>query len=228
MDQAVLCADVSQQRKQTYSIGRYYAYWPSLVHDFQDIHKNKALPLMTERVRALRNQVAKLDAEVREKGELFLGNCTKLGNIIERQDSQSPAGARYEFSGLESLQFLITYVMLLVIFNRLLHNLDALSGRPEEPLDHEHRALCRQLWMCIPYVRALGGMTSILFAAPLYLSYEGAVRQPEREYLLDCIIEIAEKRGRYPKDRKTVEMFVLNTARSMAGQRPFATVFTSE
>lgn len=111
--------------------------------------------------------------------------------------------------------------MLLVIFNRVLHHLNALAGRHDASLDHEHRALCRRLWMCIPYIRALGGMNGTLFSAPLHLSYEGASGELERESLLDYIIEITDQRGRYPKERKTAEMFVLNTARSAAGQKPF-------
>lgn len=71
-------------------------------------------------------------------------------------------------------------------------------------------------------------MTGILFVSPLYLSYEGAREQSEKDYLLDYIIEIAQQRGRYPDDREAVELFVLNTARAATGQRPFDTELTKK
>lgn len=223
MDQAVVHAKVSVRRKQTYSIGRYYAYWPSIVRDFKMIYNSDGRKPETEKVLALLSRVASLNDEVIAMGEPFISNARHLGQILERTDADTPIGAQFDFANMDTLQCLVTYVMLLIIFNRVLHHLSILSGRPTLLRDCDHRALCRQIWMCIPYIRAMQGTGSILFAAPLYLSYEGASEEPEKEYLLDYIIQIAKRRGFHPRYRREVENFVLNTARSMTGQKPFDT-----
>ncbi|KAL1858645.1 hypothetical protein Plec18167_003480 [Paecilomyces lecythidis] len=225
MDQAVVHADVPVQRKQVYSVGRYYAYWPSLVHELQGIYSDGTFLPNAERVLALWDRVTFLNAEVLAAGELNISSARFLDQIMEKTDTdtESPLGTQFDFANIDTLQLLVTYVMLLIILNRILYHLSVLSGRPTLSLQENHKDLCRQIWMCIPFMRAMQGMGSILFAAPLYLSYEGATTDSEKKYLLDYIMETAKRSGRYPEDRREVEKFVLNTARSMTGQRPFDT-----
>ena len=96
-------------------------------------------------------------------------------------------------------------------------------GRPDPSLDEEDRKLCRHTWMCIPYVRALGGVTRLLFSAPMYMSYHGRFAESIREYLIDNITETAALGGRRFLNRAEVDRFAQSAARAVAGARPFDT-----
>ncbi len=220
---------VPRPQRDTYAVGWYYRCWPSLVHEFRWVNgedANNDLDGDTSHARAeiLLHRVVTLDAELSVVGKEALQRANERGGIVELPDLEleSPIDTKYDFDGLDSLQCLVTYVMLRIILNRLNYHI-ILQRLPSESVansDTEHRDLCKQ---CIPYLRGLGVLNSVLFAAPLYLSYEGACDQAEKDYLIDFALEGAASKERFPHpvDRAVVERFMLNTAKAATGRRIF-------
>ncbi|CAH0003364.1 unnamed protein product [Clonostachys byssicola] len=224
VDRATVSAGgVSEKRKDIYAIGRYYVYWPCLLQEFKRLNSERDEPTRMAQAERLGRIVSALDFDVRAKGDCLLEKAYNLGNIKERPDPQTPIGARYDIVCLDSLQLLVSYAMWAAICNRMLHHLRMVQGlAPSPSLDKDHRNFCRQIWMCIPYIQELGGTTSVLFVAPLYLSYEGATEELEKEYLFDYIVEVTRKRGRLMENLQDLERLVLNTARAMAAREELA------
>ncbi|KAI8965125.1 hypothetical protein F5Y11DRAFT_313926 [Daldinia sp. FL1419] len=215
-------------QSDTYRIGFFYGHWPGLVQGFRLVSSDPDVNSQQIQALALHSKVAGLAAEAVYEGEPILSRLRSAGRILEEADPESPVGAKYHFGNLYSMMVFISYIMIQTVFNRMLYNLNVILGQPNASLEVEHKYLCRQMWMCIPFVRSLGIVTTIIFVPQLYLSYEGASGD-EKEYLLDIIMEIVTYRGqgRYSRDRRVMEPFVLNAAEAMVGRSPFATSIPS-
>lgn len=220
MNEAMKHCNDSQGRKDCHAIGRLYGYWPVFVQEFRCIHSDSDARLAQKRALLLRDQVMNLDSKTKAIGEPILRKARNKGYITEEPDPDSPINMKVHFASIDKMQFFISHVMLRIILNRMIHHLNIFLGETDMLLDVEHWDLCREMWKCIPFIRSLGLVASMLSSAPMYLSYEGATEN-ETEYLLDFIIQAAEYKRRLPKDRNTVHVFVLNTARAMIGRMGF-------
>ncbi|KAI1482216.1 hypothetical protein F4774DRAFT_407245 [Daldinia eschscholtzii] len=219
---------VSNEKADYYSIGYYYGHWPRLVKGFRLVASDMDMNSQQIQALALYDETSRLDADIACIGEPLMLKLRKTGRILEQTDPRSPIGIKYHFDSLQTMSVLISYVMIRTIFNRILYHLTVILRQPDASLELEHKELCRKMWMCIPFVKGLGVVTTIIFAPQLHLSYEGA-GELEKEYLLDIIMEAASYRGnvRYPRDRKAMEVLVLQAAQAMAGRRSFATTIPS-
>ncbi|KAK6957112.1 hypothetical protein Daesc_002397 [Daldinia eschscholtzii] len=219
---------VSNEKADYYSIGYYYGHWPRLVKGFRLVASDMDMNSQQIQALALYDETSRVDADIACIGEPLMLKLRRTGRILEQTDPRSPVGIKYHFDSLQTMSVLISYVMIRTIFNRILYHLTVILRQPDASLELEHKELCRKMWMCIPFVKSLGVVTTIIFAPQLHLSYEGA-GEPEKEYLLDIIMEAASYRGnvRYPRDRKAMEVLVLQAAQAMAGRRSFATTIPS-
>ncbi|KAI1141337.1 hypothetical protein F5Y05DRAFT_257996 [Hypoxylon sp. FL0543] len=217
----VLKDSVPSGRLDCYAIGYYFGYWPGLVHGFRSISLDSDVISQQARARAFRDQVAALEAKVKSLGEPIMEKARDEGRIIEEPNPETPVGRKFHFGNLDSMSFVVSYTMLRTIINRVLYHLSILMGQPDTILETESRELCKQTWMCLPFIKSLGIVPSILAASPVYMSYEAGNRI-EKEYLLDLVVEVSGYKGRYPKDRKSVELLVLNAAKAMTGRGLFA------
>ncbi|KAI1473202.1 uncharacterized protein F4812DRAFT_42455 [Daldinia caldariorum] len=230
MEESFLAMDasVSSEQADYYGVGHYYGHWPSLVQGFQLVLSDADANSQQVQALALYDKTARLDADIACIGEPAMLKFRRSGRILEESDRDSPIGVKFHFGNLQTMSVLISYVMIRTVFNRILYHLTVMLNQPDMSLEVEHRELCRKMWMCIPFFRSLGAVTTVIFAPQLYLSYEGA-SENEKEYLLDFIMELVSYRGsaRYPRDRRTVERFVLDAAQAMVGRRPFVTSISS-
>lgn len=213
---------IPRERKDVYSLGIYFRYWPKLVWSFRRIHTETDLNSLHEQAFDLQSFVARIDCEVKEIGDPIINRMYEKNRVIELPDDESPIGVKVVFANLDALQTFVNYSLLHIMMNRFSYYIDQLMGSAHDRgFDSEHHDLCRQIWMCIPAVRSLGIVAMVLFNAPLYISYAGAY-DDEKDYLLDFVFEAAEYKSRLPgAGRDAVEAFVLNTERAAMGQRPF-------
>lgn len=224
MDRATsIGAGVSQRRKEMYVFGRYFVYLPSLLQGIKCLKSQHNSPATRiAQAKSLERRVSYINSEVQAKGAELLGKARSVGDIKEREEKDTPIGARYDFACLDSFQAFVNYAMWSTVYNRMLDHLRMIQGLPRLPkLSTDHRHFCRQLWMCIPYIRELGGTTGIIFITPLYVSYEGATSEAEKEYLFEFITEIATRTGRFTENLQELESLVLNTARAISGRDGF-------
>ncbi|OTA62336.1 hypothetical protein K449DRAFT_465111 [Hypoxylon sp. EC38] len=223
---SVLRDSVPRDRMDCYTIGYYFGYWPFLVHGFRHISMDPDGSSQEARAIAFRAQVAALEAKVKSIGEPIMQRARDESRIIEEPNPETPVGKKFHFGNLDTMSFVISYTMLRTIINQVLYHLSVLLGQPDAVLEVENRELCKQTWMCLPFIKALGMVPSILAASPVYMSYEGGDRF-EKDYLLDLVVEVSGYKGRYPKDRKSVELLVLNAAKAMTGRGMFASSSSS-
>lgn len=140
---------------------------------------------------------------------------------MERPDPEGPVGSKFHFESLDAMSFVISYLMICTIMNRILYHTLSLLCELDTHLQVEHKDFCRQLWMCIPFIKKLGNMTGPMLLPQLQLSYEAA-NAVEREYILDTIIDFSNKNRRYTGDRQAMEALVLNSAKAMTGRSAVA------
>ena len=210
-----------EMRKNAYYMELYTGDWASVAHEMRLVLDEPDATSKQARALALQHRAKNLMAEVELFGEPIIKKAHDQGDIIELPDPDCPVGTKYGFSGMDANRCLNRYAMIRIVLNRVLHSVETiLYGQADPSLAVAHENLCRQIWMCLPYVRNASLMAAILFADPLYLSFEGA-RGAEKEYLLTAILEIAQYRKRVPRDRDTVERYVLDSALAMTGQIPF-------
>ncbi|KAI0846437.1 hypothetical protein F5Y00DRAFT_145610 [Daldinia vernicosa] len=219
---------VSSEQADCYSVGYYYGFWPGLVQEFRLVAGNPDVNSQQIHALALHDKVAVLAADITCIGEPIILRIYSVGDILEQTDPKSPIGMKLYFGNLHRMSFFISYVMIRMIFNRILHHLTVILKQPDPALEEEHRNLCRKMWTCIPFIKGLGMVASIAFIPQLYMSYEGAGGN-EKGYLLDNIMEILSYKGtgRYPTDRRAMEHIILNAAEAMVGRSCFATTIPS-
>ncbi|KAI1380226.1 hypothetical protein F4677DRAFT_254126 [Hypoxylon crocopeplum] len=217
---AVLEKTLPSERLDCYKIGYYFGFWPGLAHKFRRVSNDPDIDSQREQALALRDEVANLDAAAQIVSEPIFRRARREGRILELLDSDTPVAEKFHFGSLDTMSFVVSYLMIRMVFNRILYHTMVLLGQPDMLLEVEHRDLCRQTWMCMPFIKNLGLMASVSASTPVFLSYEGA-GEAEREYVMDIIIEVASYKGRYPKERHMVELLVLNTVRAMTGRGPF-------
>ncbi|KAI0386506.1 hypothetical protein F5Y04DRAFT_244204 [Hypomontagnella monticulosa] len=218
----ILGATLPIERMDCYTIGYYFGYWPGLAHKFRSISNDPDIISQQAQAAIFRDEITDVIERLKSVGEPIIERAHRTGRVIEEPDPESPVGTKFHFESLDTMSVFISYAMIRTIFNRILYHSTVLLNQPDEDLQVENRELCRQTWLCMPFIKKLGMVTSILSASPVYMSYEGA-NKVEKEYLLDLIIEVAGYKGRYPKERGAVELLVLNAARAMIGASQFAT-----
>jgi hypothetical protein len=138
---------------------------------------------------AMRREVEVFEADFRAFGmRLFDDACAK-GYITEASDPASPVGVKYSFRDFNFCQFYTDYFTFRIVLNRMLNELGSLCGEPDDANPIEYQALCRQIWMIIPYLRKLGIASGVNVLASFFLTVEGATTEAERGYLTEFISE---------------------------------------
>ncbi|KAI1456972.1 hypothetical protein F4805DRAFT_203183 [Annulohypoxylon moriforme] len=212
---------VSAERLPSYTLGYYYGFWPGLVHEFRRISNHPDEFSKQELAMDFRDRVAIMESKVMDIGEPMIDKALFTGRMVEQLDPETPVGAKYHFESLDLLSCVISYGMIRAVLNRLHYYATNLLEEPNIFLGVEHQNICRLTWMCIPFIRSLGMVPSVMFTSSMFLSYEGA-NQVEKEYLVDVMIGIAAYNGRYPRDRPSMECVMLNTAKALTGRGVFA------
>ena len=209
-------------RKTAYCLDLYGGDWVALVREVRLVLTDADPVSQRARAAALRDRVADLTVELELVGGPTISKAEACGQIIELPDPECPVGAKYEFADLTVQHCFLTYTTLRTLFNRILWTARLVLDGVEEAaaLDEGHQALCRQIWMCLPYTRKTCKMATLLFDDQLFLSFEGASGEV-KEYLLDWIMNLIKYRQRLPDDRSIVEAYVLDLALAMTGRSTF-------
>ena len=139
------------------------------------------------------------------------------GEITEWPDPETVIGTRYQFTEVEVAELLIMYLSYLIAFNRTLYELSIMQGTPLGALNVQHRALSRQIWMCLKYMRDLGPISGTLFAQGLAISLE-AGDEAEKRYVLETMLELDNYKQLLPRDLGELAEMVLLTARIHLGR----------
>lgn len=222
----VLAGSVSKERMDNYAIGYWYGLWPELVHECRSISINPDSTLQQAQAIVLRDRVMDIEVKIKETGEPIMERYFHTGLVVEQLDPDTPIGKKFHFESLDTMCFLLSYVMIHIAMNRILYHLKALLGEEDTLLEVENREVCIQTWMAIPFIRKLGLVASQMYITPLYLSYEGG-DDAEKDYLLDFFIYVIEYKGRYIGNRQTLGFHMLNMAKAMTGRSLFDTTVRS-
>ncbi|KAI2472866.1 hypothetical protein F4781DRAFT_382166 [Annulohypoxylon bovei var. microspora] len=214
---SALQKSVPPERLSCYEIGYYYGFWPGLVHEFRRICNDPDEIMKQELAMDFRDRVAAMKLKVIGVGEPVIEKALSMGRILDQPDPETPIGRKFHFESLDLMSFVLSYGMILTVLNRLHYQTTDLLGQPDALLEVENRHVCRLTWMCIPFIKGLGMVHSIISTSSIFMSYEGA-NEVEKEYLLDVIIRIASYNRRYPKDRLGLERIMLNAAKAMTGR----------
>ncbi|XXG96036.1 hypothetical protein Hte_002313 [Hypoxylon texense] len=225
--QSILVGSVSRERMDNYAIGYWYGYWPELVHEFRSISIDPDTHSQQEKARALRDKVIDLEFKIKAVGEPITERYLRTGLIVEQLDPDTLVGKKYHFESLDSMSFLLAYVMIRIVVNRILYHSKVVLGEEDALLEVEHREVCIQGWMVLPFIRGLGWVASMLYITPLCLSYEGA-DDIEKEHLLDFLIRVIEYKRRNIENRQAIGVHMLNMARALTGRSLFDTTVTSQ
>lgn len=212
--------DVPSERLDAYALDLYSGYWPSLVHELTLVHNNLSTVSMRESAAALRGRVISIILELKVLGESIVSKMRRLGKIAEMPDNESPLGIKYDFGNMGSLQCWITYKMLSIALNRILHNLAIILNEPVALLDHENVTFSRDICMCVAYIGTLGTLPAISAQPSLCMAYEGA-NELERAYLRKFILQSDQFKRRLPQDSAALGNFALNTAYALTGRGKF-------
>lgn len=212
--------DVPSERLDAYALDLHSSYWPSLVHQLRLVHNNPGAISMRKSAASLCGRVVKLVPQLRMLGENIVAKMRRLGNIVELPDSESPLGMKYHFGNMGSAQCWITYKMLSIVLNRILHDLAIIVNEPIALLDDEHTTLSRDICMCVAYIGTLGTLPAVSAQPPLFMAYEG-VNETERAYLRNFIRQSDRFKRRLPQSDSALENFALNTAYALTGRENF-------
>ncbi|KAK1248968.1 hypothetical protein MKX08_007188 [Trichoderma sp. CBMAI-0020] len=175
---------------------------------------------MDKSAAALQARVLNTVPELKALGESIVAKMRRLGNMTEMPDDESPLGMSYHFTNMGSAQCWITYKMLSVVLNRILHALALILSQPVALLDRENAMLSREICRCVSYLGTVGILPAISAQPQLFLAYEGA-NELERAYLLKFILWSDKFKKRFPQDSAALERFVLKTAYALSGRDEF-------
>lgn len=212
--------DLPSERLSAYSLDLHSRYWPLLVHELKLVRNNANTVSMEKGAAALRARILTTFPELKVLGESIVAKMRKSSTMTEMQDDESPLGMSYHFSSMGFAQCWITYKMLSIVLNRILHALALILNQPIALLDGENATLSREICMCVSYLRTAGILPAISAQPPLFLAYEGANKQ-ERAYLLNFIMWSDKFKKRFPQDSAALEKFVLKTAYALSGRGDF-------
>ncbi|KAI1387319.1 uncharacterized protein F4822DRAFT_279231 [Hypoxylon trugodes] len=210
---------VSNERLDGYAIGRYFGYWPGLIHSLLNISEDPDINTRQAQAEALQRLVTNFDTQVQNTCEPITQRAFNAGRINELPDPESPIGTKLHFKSLDIMSFFLSYVWMRIMLNRMLDHLAGLLGESNDLLEAENRELSKQIWMCIPFLRSLGKVPYVFSRTPIIISYEGG-NEVEREYILDNLMGMPVYSTRaFPADKKTLEAHVLSLAKAMSGRQ---------
>lgn len=213
--------DLPSERLDAYALDLHSRYWPLLVHELKLVRNSASTVSMEKGAAALQARVLTTVPELKALGESIVAKMRKSGNMTELPDDESPLGMSYQFTSMGFAQCWITYKMLSIVLNRILHALALILSQPIALLDGENVILSREICMCVSYLGIAGILPAISAQPPLFLAYEGANEQ-ERAYLLNFIMWADEFKKRFPQDSTALERFVLKTAYALSGRGDFS------
>ena len=209
----------STMKQNLYRMEQYLGLWSSMVREMQRIDQlPETYHLRRDEALHLLRRAEVLAAEVAQVGRSMFSDTQVQGIIMQRPDSETPVGAKYDFVDFDSLACFSTHASLSIVLNRIAWGLHLLLGEePPSSLADEHHRFCRDIWMCFPYLRSVSLMAAIQFSDPIYLSYEGASGDI-KEYLISWVLEIAQFRKRLSQDRAVLDKHLLETSLAMTGR----------
>ncbi|KAL6890490.1 hypothetical protein GGI43DRAFT_416024 [Trichoderma evansii] len=212
--------DIPSERLDVYAMDLHSRYWPVLVHEHKLVYSNPDTVSMRESAAALQRRVLNIVPELKALGGSIVSKMRRLGNIVEMPDNESPLGIKYHFKNMGSAECWITYKVLSIVLNRILHDLAIILDEPVVLLDSENAAWSRDICMCVAYIGTLGILPASLFQPALFMAYEGA-NSLERAYLRRFILQSDKFKRRLPQDSVGIEKFALKTAYGLAGRGEF-------
>lgn len=166
--------DLPSERLNAYAPDLHSRYWALLVHELKLVRSNAGTVSMKKSAAALQARVFNTFPELRALGESIVAKMRKSGNITEVPGNESPLGMSYDFTNMGSAQCWITYKMLSIVLNRILHALALMLNQSIALLDSENVTLSQEICMCVSYLRKGGILPAISAQPPLFLAYEGA------------------------------------------------------
>jgi hypothetical protein len=212
--------DLPSERLDAYALDLHSRYWPLLVHELRLVRNNHRRDSMVKSAIALQERILNTVPELKALGDSIVSKMRRLRNMTEVPNSESPLGISFHFTTMGSAQCWITYKMLSIVLNRMLHDLAIILNEPVAILDSENVMLSRDICMCVPYLGSVGILPTISAQPPLFLAYEGA-NELERDYLLKFILWSDTFKRRFPQDSTVLEKFVLKTAYALSGRDEF-------
>ena len=208
-----------------YKVDQSIGCWPQLLVDLQNLKEPiypvyEMSPSPVERATkatAIEDKILGISSVILAEYTKYKESITKDGLITEVLDPDSTIGARYEFGTVETAQLLLSYLGLIITFNRIKFELATIRGDQVADLEVENKALSQEVWKCLPYIKDLGPIALILFAWPMTLALEAGNRA-EKLLVLQTFLELDKYKQRLPTDLEELEEVILSTGRVHLGR----------
>ncbi|KAH7324704.1 hypothetical protein B0I35DRAFT_475931 [Stachybotrys elegans] len=210
--------DVPQAQIETFNLLVRFGTWPQLMFEVRDLEAS-----MDESVSSQAQALLK-SLEVNQTVTNYLLDQTfeELNGLTlttESLDPESLGGTIYNFTHPDTLNRTLLHLMAAIACNRQRYQVVSfLRGAALESIETEHRRLCTDVWKCIPYIRSLGPISSILYLAPLAITLEAADRG-ERLSLIKTLMDLDQFLGRLPNSIAGLEKALLDMAQTWTGRQ---------
>ena len=198
----------------------YHAHWPSLVREKQRFHAATNVNEKKARAVALRRRLTTLTTSLHNLGHSIIVRARERGAIKEAIDPDFAFNLKYKFSNYQMFHIMVSYTELAIILNRMLADVACFFGQDDTALNEENLALCRKIWMSIPYVESFGILAASVSTLYLMMSCTSAGER-ERSYIIDILLSAAEYFKNLPQDRDAMEEAIDYTIGAAIGRRPF-------
>jgi hypothetical protein len=154
--------------------------------------------------------------------EAVLAEARREGTMVDRPDASCPTGFELAFTDYDPMQRAIVGLAFCLSLNRLiLRTSSVIPATPASALaavDAEHRRLGELVWRCLPQMRRLGPVSSLLFLQTLSLSLGAAAGDPDRaREVVETVMRLGAAAGKLPQDLVALEALMLQGAMLWTG-----------
>lgn len=214
-------SEVSRSLIDFYFLSLQVGGWPELLaqvdhitHDITDsVERTAEAALLWERLDNDRNTLDRLR-------EGIMDESRRAGQMADRPDPGCPTGFELAFTDYEPMQRLLMYTAVSMTLNRLMLRVsEELYESLSPEINAEHRRLGELVWRCLPQMRRLGPVSSLLFLTPVSMSLEAAHGDEVRgREVVETMMRLGAAAGKLPQEVGALEKMMLDNVRRWTGR----------
>lgn len=184
----------------------------------QDIRRIRAnADEMREAKNTLHDDIAKQHIKLANLITKSIDTATGVASIRKVSDPDFFVGYRYEFESIFVARQFIAGLSLRMRYLRILYDLGALYGAPDESIHSQYRAVCLQHWMYIPYLSTIDPISALDLAGSISPSFEAA-DDLELGLLIEKLLGVDNYFKRLPREKDTLKTTILIEAKLLTGR----------
>lgn len=184
----------------------------------QDIRRIRAnADEMREAKNTLHDDISKQHIKLANLITKSIDTATGVASIRKVSDPDFFIGYRYEFESIFVARQFIAGLSLRMRYLRILYDLGALYGAPDESIHSQYRAVCLQHWMYIPYLSTIDPISALDLAGSISPSFEAA-DDLELGLLIEKLLGVDNYFKRLPREKDTLKTTISIEAKLLTGR----------